>query len=429
MIEIGTPVFQSLIRYNDSQWYVIVTDKGKHFYFNKALKKSSWSIIELVRDYQVNKDEFVHGINFDEVALLMGKVNGLAVDEEKKAAEAEAKEENEVEQVEEEEEEEEKEEEEEEVDQLDLVKKLLKEEGFMNEKKEEPKGLSLGYSSSEEEENDAKEESHSDQESINQGLDLSISDDEDINKEEPVSDEEDINKGLDLSVSDEEDGNSFFQLLDKYKDQISLSDPWFIVQDELITEFIKNPEYYSIDDNLKESLYEKWVRSQENPQSTTSGPKTSAKPTLIQSYYHFLQDFKNELKNLYFNDFKQNFKNEFKNFTQDKDESQSFYENHYRLFKLNINDHSNLEKSLKKQKKLPKDINFKKQRLTEFLNSNLSSKETSNLNLVSSNDFDQWIHLCNQLHLPLNVTQDPLNFIVGDEKRLQCYLEVLNIPT
>lgn len=432
--------FQYNVPYDSNQWYVILTTKS-HFYFNSETKKSYWQI----NDLDVDKLEFVKSINYDEIGLLTAKINGMDIEsytkrkeDDKRVAEAEMKEKEqekeesvEEEEVEEEEVEEEEEEEDEEQEETaahmdnDIVESLIAETiGQITKESPEPQaqttGLDLGYSS----------EDSDDEEQDQEEAQTEVAEQESLEKEQESESESDadINEGLDLSLSDESSPEEFYKLLDTFKSQISLFDPWFLIESELISEFATHPEFYSIDESQREKFFDIWVKQQ------TTKEVTGKFPTPTQLYLKFLQSHKDELKKLYFPDFKNRFIEEDDYVAATSSLSSKQVENTFRSYKLFLDDFAQYEKAQKKQKSVK--INLKKKKLDDFLQLHRSSiseavAKSSNSSLpqptASDSDFDNWANLCNHFDLPQPVCEDIVNYVVGDEKRYQSYYDVIKV--
>lgn len=467
----GTPLFHYKIPYDE--WYIIVTSKGIHFYFNKTLRKSYWQLHDVFEDNpSIDKNNFINSINVEDVSILMSKVNGLKglegyffksvshvdIEPDKQVEENESAHE-EVEEVFENNTDSESEDEEQihEYDhegQEDFVRNLLLEEGYIKEQEPDTKGdasngLNLGYSSSEDElededaqENEGKESGT--EKSIHENesddlVDKDTSQDQNVEldavDENSTDDENQNNLDLDLSISD--DGGStaddFFNLLDCFKDRISIYDPWFLVEEELLSELITKPEYYSINDaNEREKLFSQWCKIQQDENPESDGNAIGADepyPTATQIYYRFLQDHKKELKKLFYAEFRSEFANEFElSFHELLPKEQ---ENLYRQYKIMITDYAEYEKKAKRNN--PSNVNLKKQKLDTFLNKckdtflplKVSEEEIRQIEDSAKDAFDKWAKLCNMYNIPLSVCNSVENFIVGDEKRLQSYIELL----
>lgn len=421
------------VPYDSNQWYVALTT-STHFYFNSVTKRSFWQISDL----DVDKQQFVKSINFDEIGLLTAKINGLDIEpylkrdhkdtkpRERTSAEKihDAREEDRREREDIGEEREKRNEEkdveietsisEEEVDDKKLDSRLT---GVA------PIGLDLGYSSEDSEEEAELQSEAETSARPEQPASSQASGDE----SEPGSESEsDINAGLDLSVTDESSPDEFYRLLDTFKSQISVYDPWFLVESELISDFATHPEFYSIDESQREKFYDIWVKEQ----STKEAGKF---PTPTQLYLKFLQSHKDQLKKLFFPDFKNMFikDNEFVAATTNLSSKQ--VENLFRSYKLFLNDFAEYEKAQKKKQQASK-INLKKKKLDDFLHHHLSSISEAVANsaatsvpqpLSSHSDFENWTSLCNAFNLPSSVCDDIVNYVVGDEKRYQSYYDAV----
>lgn len=307
----GTPVLQYKIPYDE--WYIVITSKGIHFYFNEADRHSYWQLHDVFEAYpSMRKDEFVRSINYADVALLMAKVNGLNIsqyikhdhkedqeaDEENKLAIAEDECGSKVHNLENGERDAEQQpplehyEDEEDVNEYDkdeqekFLKSFLQEEGLVKEPWEAKSSndtqrmnnmaLSLGYgSSSEEDESEEDEDNEHSSEQVDVG---SIEEETPIEhngnikvvSEVPASDSDaesdpefDL-EGLELEeldvTSKEKD---FFGLLDEFLDKFSVFDEWLLIEEELLLELVKQPSFYSVPDaEERKLLFERWCKIQ-----------------------------------------------------------------------------------------------------------------------------------------------------------------------
>lgn len=374
----------------------------------------------------------------------------------------------------------------------EFIRNLLLEEGFLKEeaeKKDEdtPGGLNLGYSSSEDEseaeeyqgikkdqgddneeeirhnevhdsklkntneENDETEtyqdqSDEKDYEAHNEGQNKekngSGQSEEDRDEHnipgadaDDSDDETQNNLGLDLSLSEEEIDTTkdFFRLLDCYKDKISVYDPWFLIEEELLTELITKPEYYSIDDSSeRERIFNQWCKIQQAESQETIADadveRSEVYPTVTQMYFRYLQNHKKELKKYFYSEFSTKFSNEiditFGELLAKERESC------YRQYKIMITDYAEYEKKMKKSGL--NDANLKKLKLITFLNKNSknlpnNAKREDVLKVENSTEdaFNKWAKICNLYNIPTSIGNNVENFIVGDEKRLQSYIETI----
>lgn len=371
----------------------------------------------------------------------------------------------------------------------EFIRNLLLEEGYMQEetvKKDEetPGGLNLGYSSSEDdseaEENldikkdqddddeeeirndvhDAKHkntnedhnetdvyqdqyeekdyESHSQEQNEEKDDGEQSEKDHDehsIHDADDSDDETENNLGLDLSLSEDEIDTTkdFLQLLDSYSDRISVYDPWFLIEEELLPELITKPQYYSIDDSSeRERIFNQWCKVQQDEAQETiadaSVQQSEVYPTITQVYFRYLQNHKKELKKYFYSEFSTKFSNEI-DITFGEllpKERESFY----RQYKIMITDYAEYEKKMKKSGL--NDANLKKLQLITFLNKNRNSlpnnaKREDVLQVENSTEdtFSKWAKICNLYNIPTSIGNNVKNFIVGDKKRLQSYIETI----
>lgn len=372
----------------------------------------------------------------------------------------------------------------------EFIRNLLLEEGYMQEeaqKKDEetPGGLNLGYSSSEDdseaeenldfkndqdddneeeirhndvhddkhkntnedhnetdayqdqyEEKDYEAHSQEQNEEKDDGEQSEENHDErSIHDADDSDDETENNLGLDLSLSEDEIDTTkdFLQLLDSYSDRISVYDPWFLIEEELLPELITKPEYYSIDDSSeRERIFNQWCKIQQDEAQETiadaSVQQSEVYPTITQVYFRYLQNHKKELKKYFYSEFSTKFSNEI-DITFGEvlpKERESFY----RQYKIMITDYAEYEKKMKKSGL--NDANLKKLQLIAFLNKNRNSlpnnaKREDVLQVENSTEdaFSKWAKICNLYNIPTSIGNNVKNFIVGDEKRLQSYIETI----
>lgn len=260
-------------------------------------------------------------------------------------------------------------------------------------------------------------------------------DEHNIHDADDSDDETQGNRGLDLSLSEDEIDatKEFLQLLDSYKDRISVYDPWFLIEEELLPELITKPEYYSIDDSSeRERIFNQWCKSQQDePQETITDAgvqQSEVYPTVTQMYFRYLQNHKKELKKYFYSEFSTKFSNEidltFGELLAKERESL------YRQYKIMITDYAEYEKKMKKSGL--NDANLKKLKLITFLNKNRkclsnNAKRKDVLEVENSTEdaFSKWAKICNLYNIPTLIGNNVENFIVGDEKRLQSYIETI----
>lgn len=487
----GAPAFQYKIPYEE--WYFIVTSSGLHFYFNKSKRKSYWQLYDIFQDNAcIDKNEFLNCIKMEDVAVLMSRLNGLkgldgyffkgskghekdlhakSIEVDSRSPQKETEEEAEEAKIDQEGKVESEEQYEEETVEYDkdakdeFIRNLLLEEGYIKdqtEKKDEepPGGLDLGYSSSENEseagedediennqddDNDVKPEvahngvNDNDHRDANEEHDEEDDHDEhEIHDADDSDDEIENNLGLDLSLSDDEADftQDFLRLLDSFKNRISIYDPWFLIEEELLPELITKPEYYSIDDSTeRENIFNKWCKVQHNaPQDSSANVHTEKQscevyPTVTQMYFKYLQSHKKELKKFLYSEFITKFSNEID--LSFGDLSLKERESLYRQYKMMITDFAEYEKKMKKSSL--NDANMKKLKLEAFLNKNSrkllpnDAKREELLEIEKSTEdaFSKWVKVCNLYKIPTSMGNNVENFIVGNEKRLQSYIDMI----
>lgn len=472
LMDVGTPKYAYQIGYADREWHLVLTSKNRHFYFNSQLCKSYWQIqdIEEIDD----KDEFAKCIDYDYIGVLTAKLNGLkGLDNSYYFKSTEKSDENEKEEeasfednVDAIEDEENSEKDDSETNEQ-LVKEFLEDEGYIVPEEdvlkmeEAPSGvLQLGYSSSEEED----EESISKDKLITENKSLaentSLEDADSANNSD--SDTKNPNEGLDLALSEDEDNGAldfdlgeegtlkstkeeFKRLLDDYKDRISVYDPWFLVEEELAKEFAQRSEYYSIPDGAeKERIFDEWVAlQQENSEMKPHEEEKTGEitqivegpyPSDIQLFYQFLQLYKSDIKKLFYKEFLAFKGLEMEDYLAEKSINEGVFrspktrEQHYRIFKITLDDFSAYERGVKKAQSVPSGVNLKKKKIDEYLALQTVAKPLNSeaiLRIRSSEEdyFTKWTRVCNEAEVSTSVAESPVNYIVGDEKRFEAYCE------
>lgn len=469
--KIGYPTREYRIPYDNSasldlhtEWYLILTSNNYHFYFNRLLKQSYWQLADIAAEFKdVDIEEFVLAINFDVISLMFARNVGLkGLDGyyfEKQDADQDT---IEVEEFEEEEEEiresdtGDAEEVEIDVEARDgMIREFLLEEGYEvkeekaeDEVKEEPKaptGISLvsGYSSSEEEDDESGEEKPAEKGSNsvekNDHHDISQDKEEQVEEVDDLqSDESDSeNSGLDLNISEDEDGSErlqtsavteFIELLDMFADRIDKYQPWDLIEEELLPDFVKHPQYYALEHaSQREEAFDEWLKSRSQKEDNSSEKEVTQEPPLYPTptldFYHFLQDHKKELKSATY----QEFYNKNHEHINDVDLVSKEKEALFRKFKIMLQDQTEFEKSAKKSKALSPGINLKRYKLDEFLSTQESVEihpgQLQEITNSGSTDYGKWLALANKLNLRKELIESTKNFIVGDEKRLAAYLD------
>lgn len=447
---------KSLFTYSvkNTSWLIVVTENAAHYYFNKDSREAVWQLAETDIVGLESK------VDFNELAILFGRANGYKLPSPKgqerddlhrtkKQRQAEITDDQSATSVVQNEdtrptaeESQPSEDKGSQVPQTLHVSQNLEETAST--------GLDLGYSSSDDE--SAEEEAA---ETNMMPLDADASIDAD-------SSDNGVNSGLDLGLSSDEDegsttsanrdtGSPFLDLLEEFSDRISVFDPWSVVQEELMSEFVKRPEYFAVSDDLREEIYNKWSRLASKRQLSKAESKQNSSdeqliteehearstdrseyPNATLLFYKFLQDFKKEVKELYYPEFRRRHGPEL----QDLLSSVSLPnpEDSYRKLRVVLNDYAKLERESKKGNggKFKADgiasgTNFKVTQVRTFLaNSSVPLRIGLALDGTKSH-FDQWMQICNHHEIPSRIVNHPTNFILGDEKRLQCYVEYFGL--
>lgn len=502
----GKPKFKYLVPFKEGdgeeRWFIIITSTGRHFYFDKSTKKSYWQLSDL---FSIGVDEsFVDHIDYDEVLTLVAKANGLKLADDRAATpkvnESKRPLVAEVEDIEVVSDKEDLSQDDNYVQERDaFLSGLLKEEGYLAPQEEltkekeskiesesetggtiEPRvGLALGYSSSEEEEEDGLEDvdinsaEAKDAPGLTEAEDIQAEElevgDVEVNENEDVPSEDnqdlhsssDVENDLDLDLSDDdlsgsnEDLSAFASLLDSLEAKISIYDPWFLVEEELLDDFIKDLRYYSVESAAREELFNAWVKSKADSVDIESNSGNindefqvkqvgkSTFPTNTQLYLKFLQENKDKTKQ-YYVDFKREMRTEIEDFNSLLSETKC--EGLFREYSLMLKEFRVYEKSEKK--KNPKlTVNLKKKSLLDFLEPLLRheySKNKFNIDNDTGEDFIRkmevhihgdtedeakcyriWFLICNYYSIPKHIAENTKNYIVGPQKRIDVYYEVI----
>lgn len=442
MNKVGYAKFQYKIPYDD-QWYIILTSKQYHFYYNFKEQVSYWQLSDIFQNFSdIDKNEFIKSIDFNQVAILIAKNNGLKGIDDYYLKNMEKSDQNLksnqvvtgkletdkkiiIENPQVAEKVEESFESDEPIDDTidldhgesnNIIKQLLQEEGLLKDNLKETPGLITGYSSSEDE-----------------------TEDEDVVQDGDVEDDESKNdENLEYHFDDSSNKNAdFLALLDKLESKISIYEPWNLIEEELIQELVTFPEYYSVDNpHEREQLFNDWClaksKNQSNVEETTLEEEIEVAkkfPTKKLNYLIFLQKYKPEVKKLYYEQFLNKYYLEMLKIELNSNDKQTIYI----TFRTFLTDFSIEEKQMKKSHKYDSNVNLKKLKLQTYLKSQqfsgLSKQDYLQvLNEIKQNpkDFmENWLFLINMMNFRESLVDDVHNFIVGDEKRLNCYLEVL----
>ncbi|CAI5758787.1 unnamed protein product [Candida verbasci] len=220
---------------NHKTWYIVITNTSKHFYFNNENNSSYWQLSDIKEKHaNINIDQFMQDVDFDEIALLVAKSRGLKTSEKEPKQEVEDKEEK-----------------------PEII--IRKEQNLGEEKKQEnikPTGNGFeGYSSS--------------------------------SDEEEVVDEE---EGQSKKISRDEIKSDFISFLNSHSSKISTYQPWDLIEDDLKEELAQNKQFQHLTTIEKEELYKNWDGKRDQ---TLQQPNLYPSPKIL--YYKLLQEFKNEI--------------------------------------------------------------------------------------------------------------------------------------
>ncbi|OBA19180.1 hypothetical protein METBIDRAFT_46861 [Metschnikowia bicuspidata var. bicuspidata NRRL YB-4993] len=399
-------MIQPLFTYpvKNTSWYIVVAKDAVHFYFNSETGASVWQLSE------TTIEDLESRVNFDDLAVLFAKANGLRV-----GPKEEGKKKRRLSST------------------LERLKSRRIHDSLLNdgpERSQQSPDFSAqdtgftGYSSSEDEESEENDIGFSEAEQAQSGQD------------DTCSESDDVNVGLDLAFeSDAEDSrvesreaarDDFRHLLDDYRDEISIYDPWFLVEEELLPKFSQDPAFYGVPDSLeRESIFDAWVASQSSAEKQHVHQKRGVYPTPKLLFFQFLQEHKVEVRRLFYPEFYKKHAAEINDLCASSPGLKP--ENLYRELRITLNDYADYEKAEKKRRtegnlKVAHVENYLRPRLAGF-NRTLGDVQAAGNNGASF--FERWMQLCNQHALPEQVVCDATNFVVGDEKRLTAYLRVM----
>ncbi|EGW31407.1 uncharacterized protein SPAPADRAFT_51425 [Spathaspora passalidarum NRRL Y-27907] len=391
------------------EWHLIITNTGHHFYFNEKTSKSYWQLSD-IQALGIDVETFLNGVNFDELALLFAKARGLKIDEVVENQEEIEWRSEEVEIV---------------IERGDVVsgekEKEVRE--LNHEPESEQTQIIQGYSSSEEDYEDEEEEKEENVSRPEQDLDidqLAATAIEQYQHSDSETDSEASND-LDLSFDDNSSSEDFISLLEQFKSKISPFEPWELIEERLISEFVKYPEFYTIDSKSKrEEIFRQWSKQQEDEEEQDQEEEevVNIYPTPTIEYLAFLQNFKSEIKNGFYQPFYSKHYKSINSFNLTPQQKETIFRN----YKLMLSESSIAEREYKKANS--KSGNFKVMKLTEFLKQfNLSGGKV-NYNSDES-FFTNWIDLLNVNQVDLEIAENQINFLVGDEKRFVSYKSAL----
>ena len=413
---------QPLFTYNIplTSWYIVVTDTSNHFYFNNDDKCSYWQLYDLQEQYDIDIPKFVESINYDELSVLMAKSRGVNIELKDEKEEVLSKsvgmKEDEI-----------------------IIENVQSTPVVSSppQQQEKAQAILAGYSSSEDDEEEEEEKKKDKDDYDDDGEDeIPINIDEITEKaiaqyksqeDEQLSDDEDDNNSLDLSLDDNDSSNSikqdFMNLLNQFSGKFSIYDSWDLIEEELIEEFVKYPEFLAIlSKQERENIFQKWCSQQEQEEGESNNDvvieeNTGIFPTPKIKFLEFLQDFKLDIKDSFYQSFYA--KNYIK--INEFDLLPTIKESIFRNYKLMLNNFTKFAKNFKKQNK-NSNQNVKVMKLNEFLKGKLSGSFIINDNL---SHFDNWINLLNENDISAEIAENEINFLVGDEKRLNSYIEQL----
>lgn len=388
------------------QWFLVVTDNARHFYYNQESNKSYWQLSDVFEDTTVNKDEFLKCLDFDQVAVLMAKVRGLKMDdrtEPKNVLKASIKtpetddlnqDENTNESVD---------------DEAIMVKSSKDSDSESNEEDWTSESVS---SQKDQESTEAMLRGFLQEEGIAAKPNLleGYSSDSDSDSDDSQLDTLDLD--LNVPVADRE---QFLEMLSSLGDTIDKMDPWFLVKEELAGEFAQDSRYFSVTvEKQREQLYNEWVQENVSENEPTG---ESSNPSQAQSLFNFLLQHKKAIKKSHYQEFLLEHAE-----LADLQLPPKLKESLFRQFKVMLLDQEEYERSAKKKQDYDPATNLKRERLQRFLQDSKFEPATVDLqDITGTTDFEKWVSLCKIANVPERIHDSPYNFVVGDEKRWEVY--------
>ncbi|KAI5952564.1 hypothetical protein KGF54_003431 [Candida jiufengensis] len=416
----------------DSSWYIVITNTSKHFYFNNKDGNSFWQLSNIEEFYKstIDINNLVSKINFDEVSLLFAKSKGLKVEllEEPEVVTDEI----------------DVQEEDENLDNNQGDEEFVYENDNISIKpvteevpKQKNSGILAGYSSSEEEdeEEDEVDEPDKSKEYTNNYEDI-VSKVLDQQQVEEESSDNESNNSLDLSLEKEEETvdstTQFKELLNRYSSQIDYFDPWNLVEEKLSSEFIKSPSYHVIGSTkIKEEIFKQWLYERTDVELEKYNDENleeykqitfenlSLPPKL--TYLSLFQNSKDDVKSMLWPNYYSKYYKKINSIKLTKSKKEEIF----RDFKNFIIDFANSEKQYKKSNPDFKE-NYKIFKLNEFLN-NQNIRRSVDYKIDSKHTlFENWLCLMHYNNISSKIAKNNINFVVGDEKRLNSYIQHLN---
>lgn len=400
------------------QWFLVVTDNGRHFYYNQRTGKSYWQLSD-VFDTGVVKDEFMQCLDFDQVSILMAKARGLSIGDQKSQVKGR---------------EGEKEYSEQKVGNagtksLPQVEPADGDDSVNEINVEIPDdAFDAFHAKSNLEEAESPPHVQQDTESLvrdflhDEGiktkptlLDEYGSDlDGDSSEASGHSSDSENSLHLDLTVRElAGDTEKFVEMLADYANKINKMDPWFLVSEDLAKDFAQDARFFSVtDDRLREHLYDEWVQRLLANTETENSPR----PTQTQAFFNLLLKHKKAIKASPYLEFLLNYPEVASPSIEPKKQ-----ENLFRQFKVMLLDQEEYEKKHKRSPNYNSAINLKKQRLEQFLRESRVVKKPVDTTSITGTEFEKWIILCHKAEIPEKIRNSPYNFVVGDEKRWEVY--------
>ncbi|KAI5948677.1 hypothetical protein KGF57_005288 [Candida theae] len=436
-----------------STWFIVITDTSNHFYFNSEDDASYWQLSEVAEKYGIDISQFLSEVNYDQLELLFARSRGLKLRKRKRKEERgngvnlandptvpndgepdqfEIVYENEY------------------INKAsDVVIELSNVQGEnRQEKMHSTVGVVTGYSSSEEEEDQEEEDQEEEdqqqkaqtRESVPLLPSLRVKDQDELDDivtqvlhqqgDDDIQSDNESQVSLDLSVDDDSDDKSvatleFEKMLSDFSSQISSFDSWEFVEEQLVKEFIKYPVYHSIGSRReKAEIFQNWVDNKESGERTSQSTGLVDEklfPTEKMLLLSLLQNHKDQVKSSFYQEF---YTLHYKALNE-IDLSKTTKEEVFRSYKKFILDFAKFEKEFKKSPQYKKGINVKVMKLEEYISS-LENFPSGHFTIDPNlSFFDNWINLLNEFITDATIAESEINFLLGDEKRLNSYIAKL----
>ncbi|CAK9439103.1 uncharacterized protein LODBEIA_P33270 [Lodderomyces beijingensis] len=400
------PQFIYKIPQNES-WYIVITNTSHHFYFNARDKLSFWQLSDVKQHYQGDVDivELMQDVEFDQLAVLFASARGCDVKRSSRRGETDG-----VKRVG--------------GDELGAgTLKRAKVEakdaegssgnGNVDASTEAGKSDDWGKETKDDERHRASGDASASKVSLLAGYSSSSDEEEEEEEEENVATAEPDDKPQDYENSK----SKLIDVLNSLSGQISEYDAWDLVQNKLSDQLHHVNALLS--DHNQQKIFTEWINDRK-----TVEVLNEIYPTEKIKLLSLLQSHKDEVRNSYY----PNFYNYHYLQLNTIQLSTSEKETTFRKYKNFVNEFASFEKKFKQSNKNAVG-NVKVMKVDEFLHTALKLKlkhEHDFTQMDNLSDFDNWIRLLNYYDVDLDIAEDETNFLLGDEKRLKCYMDAVN---